>query len=169
MINMPIRPIPNRLIRKGNWTESVACRQSGKSVNCTTATELRREKTDTRMKPDWLNDSPMTDVVVATECSYTRCLAVPTFSVRNDGHGIDCDITAIKRIRVYIASDSQSCQVIKQTKRGLPTRRSRKAMSKGSEYSAWQRSFHSSLSVGKPRTWRRGTARVTLILSNDNV
>ena len=166
---MLIKPIPNRLNRKGNWTVSVACRQSGKSVNCKTATELQWEKTDIRMKPDWLNDSPMTHVVVVTECSYRRCLAVPTFSVRNDGHGIYCDITAIKRIRVYIASASQSCQVIKQAKRGLPKRRRRKAMSIGSEYSAWQRSSHSSPSVGKPRTWQRGAARVTLILSNDNV
>lgn len=116
------------------------------------------EKTDIRMKPDWLNNSPMTYVEVATESSYIRCLAVPTLIERSDGQGIYCDISDRKRKRMYVASDSLSSQVIKSTKWGLPTRRCRKAMSAGSENSAWQRSSRSSLSVGKPRTWRRGTA-----------
>ena len=116
------------------------------------------EKTDIRMKPDWLNNSPMTYVEVATESNYIRCLAVPTLIERSDGQGIYCDISDRKRKRMYVASDSLSSQVIKSTKWGLPTRRCRKAMSAGSENSAWQRSSRSSLSVGKPRTWRRGTA-----------
>ncbi|MDU2114279.1 MAG: hypothetical protein E7E95_07590 [Prevotella bivia] len=111
------------------------------------------------MKPDWLNNSPMTNVEVATESSYIRCLAVPTLIERSDGQGIYCDISVREQKRMYVASDSLSSQVIKSTKWGLPTRRCRKAMSTGSENSAWQRSSHSSLSVGKPRTWRRGTAR----------
>ena len=154
-----IEPIPNRLIRKGNWTGSVACRRSDKSANCKAATELQWETMDMRMKPDWLNDSHMTHVEVTTECSYIRCLTVPTFIERNVGQGIYCDIPVIKRIMVYIASDNLSCQVTKWTKWGLPTWRSRKAMSEGSEYSTRQRSFRSSLSVGKPRTWQREAAR----------
>lgn len=157
--NVLIKPIPNRLIRKGNRTGSEACRQRDKSVNCKTATELQWETTDTRMKPDWLNDSHMTYVVVATECSYLRCLAIPSLIEWNVGQGIYRDISVIKREMVYIASDSLSCQVTKPTKWGLPTWRCRKAMSAGSEYSTWQRSSRSSLSVGEPRTWRRGTAR----------
>ena len=116
-----------------------------------------------RMKPDWLNNSPMTYVEVATESSYIRCLAVPTLIERSDGQGIYCDISDRKRKRMYVASDSLSSQVIKSTKWGLPTRRCRKAMSAGSENSAWQRSSRSSLSVGKPRTWRRGTVSNVLI------
>ncbi|WP_411916162.1 hypothetical protein [Porphyromonas miyakawae] len=111
------------------------------------------------MKPDWLNNSPMTNVEVATESSYIRCLAVPTLIEWSDGQGIYCDISVRERKRMYVASDSRSSQVIKATKWGLPTRRCRKAMSIGSENSAWQRSSRSSLSVGKPRTWQRGTAR----------
>ena len=45
------------------------------------------------------------------------------------------------------------CQYI--PKRGLPKSESRKAMSVDSEYLIWQRNFHSSLSRGKPCTWRR--------------
>ncbi|WP_234156231.1 MULTISPECIES: hypothetical protein [Bacteroidales] len=101
----------------------------------------------------------MTNVEVATESSYIRCLAVPTLIERSDGQGIYCDISVRERKRMYVASDSLSSQVIKTTKWGLPTRRCRKAMSIGSENSAWQRSSRSSLSVGKPRTWQRGTAR----------
>ena len=65
------------------------------------------------MKPDWLNDSHMTHVEVTTECSYIRCLTVPSFIERNVGQGIYCDIPVIKRIMVYIASDNLSCQVTK--------------------------------------------------------
>ncbi|WP_231556699.1 hypothetical protein [Prevotella disiens] len=101
----------------------------------------------------------MTNVEVATESSYIRCLAVPTLIERSDGQGIYCDISVREQKGMYVASDSLSSQVIKSTKWGLPTRRCRKAMSTGSENSAWQRSSRSSMSVGKPRTWRRGTAR----------
>ena len=47
------------------------------------------------MKPDWLNNSPMTNVEVATESSYIRCLAVPTLIERSDGQGIYCDISPL--------------------------------------------------------------------------
>lgn len=85
------------------------------------------------MKPDWLNNSPMTNVEVATESSYIRCLAVPTLIERSDGQGIYCDISVREQKGMYVASDSLSSQVIKSTKWGLPTRRCRKAMSTGSE------------------------------------
>lgn len=55
------------------------------------------EKTDTRMKPDWLNNSPMTHVEVTTESSYIRCLAVPTLIEWSDGQGIYRDISVRKR------------------------------------------------------------------------
>ena len=147
--------LPCGKIFRGN----IALRKSDKSAICHAATELQGKKTDMRMKPDWLNNSPMTNVEVATESSYIRCLAVPTLIERSDGQGIYCDISVREQKGMYVASDSLSSQVIKSTKWGLPTRRCRKAMSTGSENSAWQRSSRSSLSVGKPRTWRRGTAR----------
>ena len=59
------------------------------------------EKTDIRMKPDWLNNSPMTYVEVATESSYIRCLAVPTLIERSDGQGIYCDISDRKRCTLH--------------------------------------------------------------------
>ena len=170
MFNVLIKPIPTDLSGEETQWGVKHVGEAVSQLTAETATEPRWEKTDTRMKPDWLNDSPMTYVVVATESSYIYVvLQYPHSLKRSVGHGIYCDISAIKRKGMYIASDSLSCQVIKSTKRGLPTRRCRKAMSIGSEYSAWQRSSHSSPSVGEPRTWRRGTARVTLILSNDNV
>ncbi|MFT0511307.1 hypothetical protein ACMSDT_23850 [Bacteroides thetaiotaomicron] len=101
----------------------------------------------------------MTYVVVTTESSYIRCLAVPTLIEAERWARNLLRHIRQKTERMYIASDSLSSQVIKSTKWGLPTRRCRKAMSIGSEYSAWQRSSRSSPSVGKPRTWRRGTAR----------
>ncbi|MDO4790323.1 MAG: hypothetical protein Q3998_05085 [Porphyromonas sp.] len=45
-------------------------------------------------------------------------------------------MTAIKRIKVYIASDNLTCHVTKLAKRGLSKRRSRKAMGAVPEYSA---------------------------------
>lgn len=101
--------LPCGEIFRGN----IALRKSDKSANCHAATELQGKKTDMRMKPDWLNDSHMTHVEVTTECSYIRCLTVPSFIERNVGQGIYCDIPVIKRIMVYIASDNLSCQVTK--------------------------------------------------------
>ena len=153
-INLSQTDLSERETRRG-------VKHVGKAISLPTvkaATELLWEKTDTRMKPDWLNNSPTIHVKVATESSYIRCLAVPTLIERSDGQGIYCDISVREQKRMYVASDSLSSQVIKSTKWGLPTRRCRKAMSIGSENSAWQRSSRSSLSVGKPRTWQRGAA-----------
>jgi hypothetical protein len=43
-------PIITRLIRKGNWTGSVACRERRKSANHQAATERRGEKSCMRIK-----------------------------------------------------------------------------------------------------------------------
>ena len=64
------------------------------------------------MKPDWLNNSPMTNVEVATESSYIRCLAVPTLIERSDGQGIYCDISVREQKGMYVASDSLSCLLL---------------------------------------------------------
>lgn len=77
---MKRKPTPSQLILKGNPRGSAACWKSDKSTNCHVATELRGGTIDTRMKPDWLNDSLMTYVVVTTEGSYIRCIAVPIIS-----------------------------------------------------------------------------------------
>ena len=47
------------------------------------------EKTDTRMKPDWLNNSPMTNVEVATESSYVGSLVklAGGMNIYGDGDG----------------------------------------------------------------------------------
>lgn len=48
------------------------------------------------------------------------------------------------------------CKPIDNANRGLPKWESlKKAMTKGSEYPIWQRSFRSSLRVVTPLTWRR--------------
>ena len=46
------KPIITRLIRKGNWTGSVACRERRKSVSYQTATERQDETMDMRMKTE---------------------------------------------------------------------------------------------------------------------
>ena len=51
--------LPCGEIFRGN----IALRKSDKSANCHAATELQGKKTDMRMKPDWLNDNPMVELV----------------------------------------------------------------------------------------------------------
>lgn len=46
------KPIITRLIRKGNRTGSVACRERRKSVSYKTATERQDETMDMRMKTE---------------------------------------------------------------------------------------------------------------------
>ena len=108
------------------------------------------------MKPDWLNDSPVAAVEAMTEDSYIRHTVVH-FPSRLGGsartnHGTTA-ISGIKdesRIRQSI-----TLIVITHTKWGLPKPKRRKAIEFALENSAWQRSFHSSPSKGKPCTWRR--------------
>ena len=158
---MKSRPTSSRLIPEGNPRGSVACRQSDKSTNCHVATELRGRKIDTRMKPDWLNDSPVATVEAMTEDSYIRHTAVPFPSRLGERARTDRSIAAIsgvkdeRRIRQSIA-----LIVITHTKWGLPKPKRRKAIEFALEYSAWQRSFHSCPSRGKPCTWRREAADI---------
>ena len=155
---MKRKPTSNRLILRGNPRGSIACRQSNESANCHVATELRGRTIDTRMKPDWLNDSPVAAVEAMTEDSYIRHTVVH-FPSRLGGsartnHGTTA-ISGIKdesRIRQSI-----TLIVITHTKWGLPKPKRRKAIEFALENSAWQRSFHSSPSKGKPCTWRRET------------
>lgn len=147
--------LPCGKIFKGN----IALRESHKSANCHAATEWQGKKTDTRMKPDWLNDNPMVVLETMAEDSYIRHTMtlhpVPRMGAAGTCHGI----TAISgekdesRIRQSVVPI-----VIMRAKRRLPKSKSRStAMSHDSEYSTWQRSVHSSRSVGKPRAWQRDT------------
>ena len=96
---MKSRPTFSRLIPKGNPSGSVACRQSDKLTNCHVATELRRRKIDTRMKLDWLNDSPIAAVEVMTEDSYIRHTAVPFTCRQGERARTDRSIAAISGIK----------------------------------------------------------------------
>lgn len=151
-----IEPIPNRLIRKGNWTGSVACRRSDKSANCKAATELQWETMDMRMKPDWLNDSSVANEEAMAKDNYIRHTVIPFLSRSGEEARTNYSTTVIngekseRRIRQSI-----TLIVITLTKWGLPKPKRRKAIEFALEYSAWQRSFHSSPSRGKPCTWRR--------------
>jgi hypothetical protein len=114
---------------------------------------------DTRMKPDWLNDSPVAAVEAMTEDNYIRHTVVLFPSPLGGRARTNHSTTAVsgrkdeRRIRQSIA-----LIVITLTKWGLPKPKRRKAIEFALEYSAWQRSFHSSLSKGKPCTWRREAA-----------
>ena len=156
---MKRKPTSNRLILRGNLRGSVACRKSNKSTNCHVATELRGRTIDTRMKPDWLNDSPVAAVEAMTKGSYIRHTVVRFPSLLGGSARTNHSTTAIsgtkdeRRIRQSI-----TLIVITHTKWGLPKPKRRKAIEFALEYSAWQRSFHSSPSKGKPCTWRREAA-----------
>ena len=153
---MKRKPTSNRLILRGNLRGSVACRQSNKSTICHVATELRGRTIDTRMKPDWLNDSSVAIVEAMTEDSYIRHTVV-LFPSRLGGRArTDHSTTVINGIKnERRIRQSITLIVITHTKWGLPKSGRRKAMSAGSENPIWQRSFRSSLSKGKPCTWRR--------------
>jgi hypothetical protein len=112
-----------------------------------------------RMKPDWLNDSPVAVVEAMTEDSYIRHTVVPFPSRRGRRAGTNHDTTAISGTKdKYRIRQSIVLIVITHTKWGLPKPKRRKAIESALEYSAWQRSFHSSPSKGKPCTWRREAA-----------
>lgn len=153
---MKKKPTPSQLILKGNPRGSAACWKSDKSTNCHVATELQGGTIDTRMKPDWLNDSPVAAVEAMTKGSYIRHTVVHFPSLLGGSARTNHSTTAIngtkdeRRIRQSI-----TLIVITLTKWGLPKPKRRKAIEFALEYSAWQRSFHSSPSRGKPCTWRR--------------
>jgi hypothetical protein len=156
---MKRKPASNRLILGGNLRGSVACRQSDKSTNCHVATELRGRTIDTRMKPDWLNDSPVATVKAMTKDSYIRHTVVLFSSRLGKRARTDHSTTAISGTKdVRRIRQSIKLIVITHTKWGLPKPKRRMAIEFALEYSAWQRSFHSSPSKGKPCTWRRKAA-----------
>lgn len=146
--------LPCGEIHKGN---TARCK-SGKSVNCETETQPRGRKTDTRMKPDWLNDNPTVCEVILAESSYLRHIAAPCQTAFIGTAGTCHDVTAISgekdenRIRQSVVPT-----VITRIRRRLPKPECHKAMDTGPEYPARQRSSHSSLREGKPSTRRRGT------------
>lgn len=155
LYNLLPSDLPCGEILRGN----IALRKSDKSAICHAATELQGRKTDMRMKPDWLNDNPMVELMTMAEDSYIRhtmtLYLVLCIGTAGTCHGI----TAISgnkdesRIRQSVVPI-----VIMRTKRRLPKSKSHDmAMSNGSEYSTRQRSVHSSPSRGKPCTWRRDT------------
>ena len=132
--------------------------KSGKSANCKAETQPQGIKTDMRMKPDWFNDNPTVFEVTMAESSYIRHIAVLCQPAFIGTAGTCRNVTAVSgekdesRIRQSVVPT-----VITQTKRRLPNPKRQMAMDKGSEYSVWQRSSHSSPRKGKPSTWRRGT------------
>lgn len=146
--------LPCGEIHRGN----TARLKSGKSANCEAETQPRGRKTDMRMKPDWLNDNPTVSEMTMAESSYLRHTVAPCQPAFIGTAGTCHGATAVSgekdesRIR-----QSVEPTVITRTKRRLPKPKRRKAMNRGSEYSVWQRSPHSSRSKGKPCTWRRGT------------
>ena len=153
---MKRKPTPSQLILKGNPRGSAACWKSDKSTNCHVATELRGGTIDTRMKPDWLNDSSVANEEAMAKDNYIRHTVIPFLSRSGEEARTNYSTTVIngekseRRIRQSI-----TLIVITLTKWGLPKPKRRKAIEFALEYSAWQRSFRSSPSKGKPCTWRR--------------
>ena len=154
---MKRKPTPSQLILKGNPRGSVACWKSDKSTNCHVATELRGGTIDTRMNPNWLNDSLVANEEAMAKDNYIRHTVIPFLSRSGEEARTNYSTTVVngekseRRIRQSI-----TLIVITLTKWGLPKLKCRNAaMSNDSEYSAWQRSFHSSPNRGKPCTWRR--------------
>lgn len=150
--------LPCGEIFRGN----IALRKSDKSANSHAATELRGEKTDMRMKPDWLNDNPMVELVAMAEGSHLRHTMTLCPVLRMGMAGTCHGITAISgdkdesRIRQSVVPI-----VIMRAKRRLPKSESRDtAMGNGSEYSTRQRSVHSRPGKGKPCTWQRDTVGI---------
>ena len=153
---MKRKPTPSQLILKGTPRGSAACWKSDKSTNCHVATELRGGTIDTRMKPDWLNDSSVANEEAMAKDNYIRHTVIPFLSRSGEEARTNYSTTVIngekseRRIRQSI-----TLIVITLTKWGLPKPKRRKAIEFALEYSAWQRSFHSSPNRGKPCTWRR--------------
>lgn len=153
---MKRKPTVIRLIPEGNPRGSIACRKSHKSANCQAATEWQDRTIDMRMKP----------VLVKQQFSgthqgydgrqlFTSYRMYPSRCVECLGQRTDCDTSAICRLTNERCIRQSITLVITPAKWGLPKPERRKAMEIAPEYPAWQRSFRSSPSEGKPRTWRR--------------
>ena len=108
------------------------------------------------MKPDWLNDSSVANEEAMAKDNYIRHTVIPFLSRSGEEARTNYSTTVIngekseRRIRQSI-----TLIVITLTKWGLPKPKRRKAIEFALEYSAWERSFRSSPSRGKPCTWRR--------------
>ena len=172
-----ILPTPIRLTcrvnRLGRETHSespggnTACLKSAESANCKVATEVRGGMAYMRIKPDWLNDSSAAYEVATAESSYIRRIGTPTrpaFSCVAESQSRCNRDKRIKERKSYPTICRACCYI---SKRRLPKSGSLMAMSVGSEYSTWQRSHHSSPSVGKPRTWRRVAGGCLLLTAED--
>lgn len=159
---MKKRPITSQLTsswKRGGVT--IARWKSGQTANCHAESELRGEKADMRMKPDWLNDSQVALSEAATEDNYKRCSAVPTpprigrWASRTDRSTAAIsgqkDVSRIRQSVVLIVNAI--------AKLGLPKSECRitSAMSVGSEYPIWQRRPRSSRSKVTSCTWQRGS------------
>jgi hypothetical protein len=153
---MKSKPTVIQLIPEGNPRGSVACWKSHKSANCQAATEWRDRTIDMRMKP----------VLVKQQFSgiyqgydgkqlFTSYRMYPSKCLGCLGQRTDCDTSAISRLTNERCIRQSIMLVITPAKWGLPKSECRKAMETAPENPTWQRSFRSSPSEGKPRTWRR--------------
>ena len=146
-----------------------ACEEIGQSTNCQAATALRGRRSDTRMKPDWLNDSQAALTVAGTEGSYLRSIVAPATISRDGTARTGHNATAISGEKGESRIRKSDMSVVVLAKWRLPKSRRPMAMSDGSENLIWQRSFRSSLSDGKPRTWRREAVGNLNIVSKEHV
>lgn len=153
---MKISPTVIRLIPEGNPRGSVACRRSHKSANCHAATEWQDRKTDMRMKPELVEQqSSGTYQGCGGRQVPTPYRMYPSKCLDCMGQRTDCDTSAISRLTDERCIRQSVMLVITPAKWGLPKPKRRKAIEVVLEYSAWQRSFHSSPSRVMPCTWRR--------------
>ena len=153
-----MRPTTNRLIWRGNPIGSIACRRSHKSANCQAATEWRGGTTDTRMKPELVKrQSSCTMSSYDGRHLHTSYRSTLTEYCYDQSRRTDYETTAISgekdgnRIRQSVMPI-----VITQLNGDCLNQNAARLWSLAPEYLTWQRSFRSSPSEGKPRTWRRG-------------
>ena len=154
-----MRPTTNRLIWRGNPKGSVACRQSHKSANCQAATEWRDGTTNMRMKPELVkrqscctlssNDGRQLQTSfrsTLTEYGYVKSKRTNYETTAISGL---MDGNRIRQFVKQIVITHLNGDCLNQNAVWL--------WSTAPEYLTWQRSSRSSLSKGKPCTWRRGT------------
>lgn len=135
---------------------SVACRRSHKSANCRAATEWQDRTTDMRLKPKLVEQqSSGTHQSCGGRQLLTPYRMYPNKCSGCLGQRTDCDTSAISRLTDERCIRQSVMLVITLAKWGLPKPKRRKAIEVALEYSAWQRSFRSSLSRIMPCTWRR--------------
>lgn len=151
----------SRLIRRGNPMGSIACRKSHKSANCKAATEWQGGKTVKRMKPKLVErqfcctlssyDGKQLQTSyrsTLTECCYVQSIRTDYGATAISGHknGNRIRQTVMPTVITHLNGDCLNLNA-ERLWRVAP------------EYPTWQRSSHSSLSKGKPCTWRRGTVK----------